>query len=124
LAREEWAKPRGRKSDGRRCVQAVEAQPFFGQIKPREAVWFACAQTTVSGKNVTNIEWRLQDSAEFKGTKRNAGAQKGHASFQNRPRRCAIRPNRSTARGNGVHRMTLRRERDLLVPTIKAATID
>src|SRR5580692_3733714 len=45
--------------------------------RPRKAVWLACAQTTVSGKDVTDIELRLQDSAEFKGTKRNAGAQKG-----------------------------------------------
>jgi hypothetical protein len=34
LAREEWAKPRGRKSHSRRCGQAIEAQPCFGQIKP------------------------------------------------------------------------------------------
>src|SRR5258708_5239045 len=34
LAREEWAKPRGRKSHRHRCGQAIEAQPSFGQIKP------------------------------------------------------------------------------------------
>src|SRR5712664_3154388 len=34
LPREEWAKPRGRKSHRRRCGQAIEAQPAFGQIKP------------------------------------------------------------------------------------------
>jgi hypothetical protein len=32
--REEWAKPRGRKSRRRHCDQAIEAQPSFGQIKP------------------------------------------------------------------------------------------
>ena len=47
VAREEWAnrsprawsagcKPRGRKSHRRRCDQAIEAQPSFGQIKPSE----------------------------------------------------------------------------------------
>ena len=48
---------------------------------PREAVWFACAQTASSEKNVTDIELRLQDDPGFKETKRNVGAQKGLCFF-------------------------------------------
>src|SRR5215471_11224966 len=44
LAREEWAKPRGRKSRRRRCGTAIEAQPSFGQIKPSEAARLAVWQ--------------------------------------------------------------------------------
>jgi hypothetical protein len=42
LSREEWAKPRGRKSIRRRC--GIEAQPSFGQIKPSEAARLAVRQ--------------------------------------------------------------------------------
>ena len=40
LPREEWRRSRqGKKVAGRRCGKSIEAQPSFGQIKPREVAW-------------------------------------------------------------------------------------
>src|ERR1700752_4501037 len=39
--REEWAKPRGKKSLRRRCGTGDRGLPSFGQIKPSEATWLA-----------------------------------------------------------------------------------
>jgi len=44
LPREEWAKPRGRKSHRRRCGSGDRAQPAFGQIKPMRGKVLACAE--------------------------------------------------------------------------------
>ncbi len=34
MLREEWASAQGKKVDRRHCVQAIEAQPIFGQTRP------------------------------------------------------------------------------------------
>ena len=77
MPREEWAKPRGRKSDGRRCVQAIEVQPLFGQIRPERGCVARMCSTAFSEKFVADVVWRLQDAPGFERMKRNTGVQKG-----------------------------------------------
>src|SRR5271165_5350790 len=84
LPREEWASAQGKKvdSDGV-AAQSIEAQPFFGQIKPKRGQALACLEPHPREKT-----WRIS-TYENKGAQRTSVekepvAQKRDASLRDR----------------------------------------
>lgn len=64
LSREEWALAQGKKVAPRRCVQAIEAQPLLGQIKPSKGQ-VVCHRTASSREVLANLGCVAQDVAAF-----------------------------------------------------------
>ncbi|MBK3665046.1 hypothetical protein JJE66_27920 [Bradyrhizobium diazoefficiens] len=62
----------GKKVDPRRCVQAIEAQPLFGQIKPSRGHVVRALNNT-SEEVVANIGGAAQDVAAFRRREGNKG---------------------------------------------------
>src|SRR5271166_3888071 len=84
LPREEWASAQGKKvdSDGV-AAQAIEAQPFFGQIKPKRGQALSCLQQHPREKT-----WRISiaknKGAQRTGAEKEPVAQKRDASLRDR----------------------------------------
>jgi hypothetical protein len=66
------------------AVQAIEAQPAFGQIKPKRGKVLACLNSILEG-DVPAIDRRTQEAQAPRRNNRNPGVQKGGVLHPDRP---------------------------------------
>jgi hypothetical protein len=77
------------------AVQAIEAQPAFGQIKPMRGQVLACAEQHLG--DVPASDWLTQEAPRSRRRKRKPGVQKGGPVVTGRATAPEVRPPQSAA---------------------------
>ncbi len=81
LPREEWAKPRGRKSNRRRCGSGDRGAAVLWPDQPKERPWVA-RRTASSGEVVANLKAPAQEGRHTGRRDGGLGVQKGRIVFR------------------------------------------